>query len=486
MLVALASGIRFIRLGRPKALVFDEVYYAKDACIYLNLGQAFCGLKQATEQSYVHPPTGKWLIAAGIKLFGYNWFGQRFMAAVFGVGLTVVVYLLAGRLFGRKWISAVAGLLVATDFLLIVQSRIAMLDIFLAFFVVLGFLFLAIDRQRVLAIRDHLSRDLPGLPPSRGLGYRSAAGAALGAALSVKWSGVFALVTAGLLSLSWSYGLFRLRCSSRSPRRPIAPGPALRSLAAAGVAFGLVPLTFYLASYLGFYIERTRADCAFTVSPGPPGRLVSAGRWGLDNGDCVNGFRGVAFSLADQHQRMLDYHLSLKASHPYQSKAWSWPLVLRPVAYYWQWRGSGAGASGGQRPVAHINAMGNPLTWYGSLVAGFYLVIRSVKRWRPETVVIAAWAAQYVPWLLVKRPLFLFYMTPVVPFMMLGLAAGLHALWERRGFRRRSAVVFLVLSAALVIFFFPVLTAIQIPYDAWSLRMWIRSFNCGGLRCGWI
>lgn len=481
-----AAGLRFVRLGEPDKIVFDEVYYAKDACLYLDLGQKFCGLTQATEQSYVHPPTGKWLIAAGIKLFGYNFFGQRFMAAVFGVGLVALVFLLAGRLFRNQWISTVSGFLVATDFLLIVQSRTAMLDIFLAFFVVLGFLFLAIDRDRILLLRAHLRDDGPGPVPKRGLAWRCAAGAAFGVALSIKWSAVYALAGAGLLSIAWSYGLWKVRKRSGRPvsgdRRPAA----LKGLAAAGLAFGLLPLVVYLASYFDYYLQRSQADCAYEVPAASEDRIYRAGKAGLTEGQCVGGFRGVQLSFVDLHQRMAEYHLTLKATHPYQSKAWSWPLVLRPVAYHWEWQPEEEVVAGTERKVAHINAMGNVLTWYGALVAGGWLVIRSARKWRAETVVAAAWASQYVPWLLVPRPLFFFYMTPAVPFMMIGLAAGLHALGRDGGWMRWSVGAFLFLTTVMLIIFYPVLTAIGIPYDVWRLLMWMRSFTCGGLKCGWI
>ena len=143
----------------------------------------------------------------------------------------------------------------------------------------------------------------------------------------------------------------------------------------------------------------------------------------------------MALNFGDLHQRMAEYHLTLKATHLYQSKAWSWPLVLRPVAYYWDSQPAG----GGQVNVAHIIAMGNVATWYAGDprrgLAGRAVVEEVARRKR---LVAAAWGAQYVPWLMVARPLFFFYMAPAVPFMMIWLAAGLHAVREGAPKRRRS------------------------------------------------
>ncbi|MGH2717647.1 MAG: phospholipid carrier-dependent glycosyltransferase, partial [Actinomycetota bacterium] len=138
--------IRFVRLSHPKGYVFDEVYYAKDACLYLGHAMQFCKSPYGTEQSYVHPELGKWIIATGEAVFGYNSFGWRIMACLFGTAMVVVLFLIGRKLFGR-WGGALAGLFTATDFLLIVESRTAMLDIFMAFFVTLGFLFVVCDHQ---------------------------------------------------------------------------------------------------------------------------------------------------------------------------------------------------------------------------------------------------------------------------------------------------------------------------------------------------
>jgi dolichyl-phosphate-mannose-protein mannosyltransferase len=87
---------------------------------------------------------------------------------------------------------------------------------------------------------------------------------------------------------------------------------------------------------------------------------------------------------------------------------------------------------------------------------------------------------QYVPWLVVSRPLFLFYMTPVTPFMAVGMAYVLRDLAGVRFAERRFAlpVVLLVVAVgvALFAFFWPVLTGGHITYEAWRHRMWFRGW----------
>ncbi|HMC07795.1 MAG TPA: phospholipid carrier-dependent glycosyltransferase [Actinomycetota bacterium] len=408
---ALGAVLRFVRLSIPRELIFDEVYYARDACLYLGHRQAFCGSPTATEQSYVHPPLGKWIVAAGIRLFGYHTFGWRFMAAVFGTALVALAFVVGWKLLGR-WAGAATGLLVATDFLLIVQSRVAMLDIFLAFFVVLGFLFVVFEHERVLRLRAAGGGRLD-------LRWRLAAGAAFGAAVAVKWSGGYALAGAGLLVLSWTVGgaLALRRAELRAGAPPRAPSPLLE-LNATLLSMALAAVGVYLASYAVWFYDHHFSLPQF---------------WTL-------------------HRSMLEYHLHLTAHHAYASRAWTWPLVIRPVAYYFHYFQGGAKA-------AHVLAFGNPATWWPALGAGAWFLYRAVRRRHgPETIVMTAWLAQYLPWITFSRPQFFFYMAPIVPFMMMALAGGLRDLV--RGFRSRTplgwAYVFfmVVLATAIALWFY--------------------------------
>ncbi|MEX2458481.1 MAG: phospholipid carrier-dependent glycosyltransferase, partial [Actinomycetota bacterium] len=150
----LAGAVRFANLSDPRSLVFDETYYAKDACIYLGEPPDTCGLENAGEQSWVHPPLGKWLIAGGEAIFGATVegpgrtpFGWRISSAVAGTLTVTLTALLALVLTRSALWAGVAGLLLATENLHFVQSRMSMLDVFIAMFVVAGFLALALDRR---------------------------------------------------------------------------------------------------------------------------------------------------------------------------------------------------------------------------------------------------------------------------------------------------------------------------------------------------
>jgi dolichyl-phosphate-mannose-protein mannosyltransferase len=442
VIVTVFGGVlRFADLGRPDRKYFDEVYYASDGCLYAGIDYRRCDLDTDSERSWVHPPLGKAFISWGIdppgplEGFGYTPLGWRVSAAAAGTATVALVMILAHLVLGGWIWPGVAGLLLATEHLHFVQSRIAMLDVFLAFFAVLGFLFLAADRRS--AEDEGSSLRLGGLRPLRLL-----AGASFGAAIAVKWSGVFALAGGALLSVGWSIAAARrLRGRVGIDRR--AAGRRFASDAAGQLlAFVVVPAVTYLVAWLPWLAER-----------------------GFDLGGWL-----------EHHANMAGYHANLDTVepdgtpiHPYLSPAWSWFLLARPVAYYWQ---------GKPMCCEEILGMGNPLLFWGALVVIPYLALAwaSRKDWGAGSILVPI-LAQYVPWLFVSRPLFLFYMTPVTPFLALGAALVLRDVAS--GGRARSwvpalaAALVVAVSVGLFVFFEPVLAADHISYEAWQRRIWV-------------
>ena len=94
-----AAALRIVSLGRPVELVFDEIFYARDACWYVIGTESVCGITDLASRA--HPPMGKWLIGSGIAAFGYEPFGWRIAAAVAGTIGVALLYLLAWRLLRR-------------------------------------------------------------------------------------------------------------------------------------------------------------------------------------------------------------------------------------------------------------------------------------------------------------------------------------------------------------------------------------------------
>ncbi|MFA9277777.1 MAG: phospholipid carrier-dependent glycosyltransferase, partial [Rhodoluna sp.] len=157
----LAAVLRLWNLGNPHSLVFDETFYVKDAWTLWNNGYESTwpvgsddkfkeGITSefGTDPSYVvHPQLGKWLIGAGMALFGSgNSFGWRFGVAVAGILIVLLMMLIAQRLFHNTTLTVVAGGLMAIDGHAITLSRVSLLDNFVTLFTLTGVYFVLIDR----------------------------------------------------------------------------------------------------------------------------------------------------------------------------------------------------------------------------------------------------------------------------------------------------------------------------------------------------
>src|SRR5262249_22439235 len=153
--VLLAAILRLWGLAAPSQPYWDEQYYVFDARAYLGggIGQPIPGAPAehiADEGTWVHPPLGKWMIALlGVGPLGIrsavDW---RLPSVLFGVVGVLVLYLLTLRLWGSVWWAGCSSGLLALDGLHIVQSRLAMLDVFLTTFILGAVLFAVLDRTR--------------------------------------------------------------------------------------------------------------------------------------------------------------------------------------------------------------------------------------------------------------------------------------------------------------------------------------------------
>jgi dolichyl-phosphate-mannose-protein mannosyltransferase len=426
-----AAFIRLVRLGEPPAIIFDETYYAKDACWYVTGSQDLCGIEG--EQTGIHPPLGKWLMAAGVKLFGYDAFGWRFAAAIAGVITVALLYVLARKLLRSTPAATLSAGLLAFDFLHFVQSRVAMLDVFVSLFGVAALLFLVYDRDRLIE-----GRSPPGL---RHRPWRLAAGAAAGAAVASKWPGIFYVILLILLTVAWEMTARREASPERWLKRTLREeGPTIL------VGLVLVPVLIYVFSYTG------RLDGEVVAAP-----------WG--DGSWVQ-------SLIDRQDYMFSTHLNLEATHAYQSPAWSWIVIKRPVSYFYEQTPAG--------DSKEVLALGNPFVWWPSIPALAFVAYKWIRRRDlrgPEGIILAGFVVTYLPWLMQqtnRSAVFLFYLLPSVPFMCLALgyvAKVLGSGWEAR----TAVAVYGAIVVGSFAYFYPVMAGLPLPRDQWDGRIWFES-----------
>ncbi|MBA8815769.1 dolichyl-phosphate-mannose--protein O-mannosyl transferase [Microbacterium halimionae] len=470
----LAGFLRFFRLGQPHSLVFDETYYVKDAWSQWILGypanwpdgaddlftSGSTDIFLSTGSYVVHPPLGKWLIGAGMCLFGPDSsFGWRFSVALFGTVTVLLVYLVARALTRSTVFASIAGSLMAIDGLAIVMSRTTLLDMFLTFFILLTFWFLIFDRRwhlERLAI-NMANREGPVFwgPMLWNRPWLIAAGAAAGAATAVKWSGLYVIAGVGIYVVV-SDALARRRAGVE-----FWPLDAVRQGVASFLLLVPVSVIVYLSSWTGWLVTSGGYDRSSAVDN------PATGFWAW----VPESFQ----SLWNYHESMYAFHVGLSTAHSYASPAWQWPLLVRPTSMYWDQDGS----------VQAVSSIPNPLIWWASIAAALFLIYRFVvtRDWR-FALVLTGIAVTYVPWLLYpERTIFQFYTIAMLPFLVLALTFALreiagsrHAPVHRRKSGQRSVIIFLIVVIALSAFWYPVWTALPVPYDFWRLHNWLPTW----------
>jgi dolichyl-phosphate-mannose-protein mannosyltransferase len=180
---------------------------------------------------------------------------------------------------------------------------------------------------------------------------------------------------------------------------------------------------------------------------------------------------------------MWHFHTTLTVKHDYQSWPWNWMVLKRPVAFYYT-EPSGCDASKCSREVLGI---GTPAIWWISIITllvltGWWLVQRD---WRAGATLVG-FLAGWLPWFYFgfgHRTMFLFYATPMLPFMVLsivlvmGMIIGPADAWPtRRVFGAAAAGAYVLIVLANFYYLYPVLAGQIIPYDAWHARMWFDSW----------
>jgi len=142
-ILAISLAIRVMWLGYSgRQLMFDEGYYIPAVHNMLGLeampGDPYRYVRDGIDPNIEHPVGAKRIIAASVRLVGDNAYGWRLPSAIFGTLAILFVFLLARRLTGSDAVGLAAAGLAALDPMMLVHSRVAMLDIFVVTFTLAG------------------------------------------------------------------------------------------------------------------------------------------------------------------------------------------------------------------------------------------------------------------------------------------------------------------------------------------------------------
>ncbi|MFD7439355.1 dolichyl-phosphate-mannose--protein mannosyltransferase [Streptomyces sp. NPDC059861] len=501
LLVTLFAGVlRFWNLGSPKAVIFDETYYAKDAWALVHRGFEVNWDKNVndlilsqngdvpipTDAAYVvHPPVGKYVIGLGELMFGFNPFGWRFMTALLGTLSVLLLCRIGRRLFRSTFLGCLAGALVAVDGLHFVMSRTALLDGVLMFFVLAAFGCLLVDRDRA---RARLAAALPADPDGRvrpdartaedtRIGWRPwriAAGLMLGLAVGTKWNGLYILAAFCVMAVLWDVGARKV-AGARHPYKAVVQ----HDLGWAFLSTVPVAIVTYIASWTGWILSAGDGSGGYYRNWAATDGKDSGWSWL---------FPDWWRSLWHYESQVYDFHVGLSSPHTYQSNPWSWIVTGRPVSYFYESPAPGADGcpvDAGDKCAREVLALGTPMLWWVGCFALLYVLWRWFFRrdWRAGAIACAI-VAGYLPWFLYQeRTIFFFYAVVFVPFLCLAVAMLIGALVgppgstdTRRVAGATGAGVLVLLIAWNFIYFWPIYTGQSIPMDDWRSRMWLDTW----------
>ncbi|GLW55431.1 dolichyl-phosphate-mannose--protein mannosyltransferase [Kitasatospora phosalacinea] len=484
--VAVFAGVlRFVDLGSPHALIFDETYYAKDAYALWHLGYESSwsddanGLITApnpavplrTDAAFVvHPPVGKWIIGLGEHLFGMSPFGWRFMVAVLGTLSVLMLARIGRRMFRSTLLGCVAGLLLSVDGLHFVLSRTSILDLVVMFWFLAAFGLLLVDRDRSRArIAGRIEQGLGGDWWHLGWRpYRLAAAVCLGLMTGTKWSGAPAILALVLLAGFWD----------SSARRLAGHRAGLRNawdFCWSALSVGAVAAVTYLATWTGWILS--------SPEPGKGGYLRN---WAaLNPSDTWGWVPDWARSLWHYHHEIWHFNVTLTSPHTYQSNPWSWLLLGRPVSFFYESPKNGQAGCTTTECAREVLALGTPLLWWAGIAGLLYCVYRWLMRrdWRAGAI-LCALAAGYLPWFHYQaRTIFLFYAVCFVPFLVLAVTMMIGAMLgradsspDRKLAGATGAGLLVVAIMWNFLYFYPIYTGQTIPMDDWRARMWLDTW----------
>ena len=384
---------------------FDEIYHARTAWEQLNGVYPY---------EITHPPLGKLIIGLGISLFGMTPFGWRFSGTLLGVLMLPILYVFAKKLFGGHSAPCATTLMMATDFMHFVQTRIATIDTYAVFFILLMYLFM------YLFISEGRRRNLALCGISFGLGAAS------------KWTCFYAGAGLAVIWLIWV--IDRLR------KREMDGKSLIRHIGFCLLFFVLIPALIYDLSYLPYGLATGRRN------PFSPAYIQM---------------------VLDNQQYMFNYHSGLVATHPYSSSWYQWLLDIRPILYYLEYFPDGTHASFG--------AFVNPVLCWGGLLSLFVLAFLAV--YRRDTVscfILLGYLAQLLPWVLVPRLTFAYHYFPCTVFLALSLGRCFSVARRNLPHGRLLVVGFTALSAAVFVLFYPALAGL--PVRATGLLSWLPTW----------
>ncbi len=404
---------------------FDEIYHARTAYEFLH---------HLSVYEWTHPPLGKVFISIGIAISGMCPFGWRIAGTIFGILMIPLIYVFAKRLLGKSFLAVITCLLFTFDFMHFAQTRIATIDVYVTFFIIMMYFFMY--KYATMSFFD--------TPLRKTFVPLAFCGISMGLGIASKWTGIYA--GAGLAVIFFLIMAMRYREYSYAKREPKGETNGIKH-------------SYVIENYASHTAKTIGWCLIFFV-------LVPALIYGLSYIPYLmtDGAQGIK-TIFDNQESMLTYHGStvLGSTHPFSSRWYEWIIMKRPIWYY-----SGSLDNGLKEG---ISSFGNPLVWWIGIPAFCWMVVTAVTNKDKTAIFLCiAYIAELLPWVGVERLTFIYHYFPCVPFITLMIGYSIKTIYDEARIKHRKAITIgvCVYAAAVIgmfILFYPVLSGKPCSYE---------------------
>ncbi|MDE1975307.1 MAG: phospholipid carrier-dependent glycosyltransferase [Patescibacteria group bacterium] len=438
IVAAVSAVTHFVFFGYPAQVVFDETFAGRFLGDYAR-GSFFFD---------VHPPLAKLIVYAVGFLTGASYGSDmgaigdalphsvvllRLIPMAFGFLLPLIIYAIGRNIGLSKMAAMVAGLVVALENSLVVQSRFILFDSMLLTF---GF-------GALLCWQEYDKRRAEGrLVGSRGA-FLAASAILAACSYSVKWTGLAFLLAIIILESRTLYA-----------RKP----GFIRKLASLLAVYAVAGIIIYAGTFAVHF--------ALLPHPGSGDAFVSSG---FHSENLAGQMIDLNYDMFSANSRM--------SPHQYQSSWWSWPLMLRPIFY---WQGSNA----------YIYLLGDPFTYWLSSLAMLFVtgyVIRGVIRRRYGTsqnpgmngasvFLLVCFGANYIPFMFITRPMFLYHYQAALAVAILAVAWILDGIKIRK-WKMIAVAAVTAMSLCGFIYWSPLTYGLPLDQNQLQARMWLSGWR---------
>jgi len=413
VLVVVGCALRLHAFRFPSTLLFDEIHFVENARNYL------AGRADWND----HPPLGKLIIAASIRVAGDGPLGWRLPALVLGLLTILCGALAAGRLFRDPKAGWITAALLSADGFFIGYSRVGLLD---------GYLGTCAAAALLVA-------------STRGTRWISLAGGPLlGIAASIKFSG------AGVL-LPLAVALLTAESAGRAHMRRAR-------LLAFGILLALAGAVYCALFAVGLRLAKQPASIGAVISASAELLKHHAGLTEMKN-TWVSGWPTWALPWRPVMLGSVDQVAGVRVLSSLGNLAVWWGAVAVGLTLTVKiaWRGLGATLGSGAAA---------PDRWS----TGDFLAAHG----RAALIVLVLVAGFLAPWVLTHRDSYIYHFLPsyLGLVVLLGAAA---AWWIPR--QPVAVLLFVVLVLLLTSFYAPVWSFVPLSPEAMRHRLFLPSWR---------